>query len=60
MPSSRDLLNPGSEPGSLALQAGFFTTAANWEALRIPGVAKKIPIVMRSRKWSRSIPQPFY
>jgi hypothetical protein len=31
MPSSRDLLNPGSEPGSLALQADFFTTAANWE-----------------------------
>ena len=36
MPSSRDPLNPGTEPTSLmspALAGRFFTTSAAWEAL---------------------------
>ena len=37
-PSARDLPDPGIEPASLmspALAAGFFTTSATWEALRL-------------------------
>jgi len=34
-PSPWDLPNPGIEPGSPALQAGFFTTSATWQARAI-------------------------
>ena len=32
LPTPGDLLNPGTEPASLALAGGLFTTSAIWEA----------------------------